>query len=122
MKLSLLFQYLRLFEKGTAIRRLCVVLIGIVSAWGLAFSIMAFVPCVPVYVFWEFVIDPTLVASATCYGFGAGNDNAAYILQCASNMLFDLLIFAIPVTLSLDKTTPLRQRIGMAVLLLLGAL
>ena len=119
IKLSLLFQYLRLYVKGTPLYRMVIVLLLIVSCWGLAFSFIAWVPCFPVDLFWNAILGQT---NGTCYGFANTIDRTTYVMHTASNMLFDVLIFAIPMTLPFDKSTPFKQRLGMGVLLFLGVL
>jgi len=117
--MSLLFQYLRLYKPGTPLHRLCIVLIVIVGLWGSAFSFIAWVPCFPVHLFWDAVIGAT---QGTCYGFANTLDRTTYIMHTGSNMLFDVIIFAIPMTLPFDKSTPFKQRVGMGALLFLGVL
>jgi len=119
IKISLLFQYLRLYEPRTALYRLCVILIVIVGLWGSAFSFIAWVPCFPVHLFWDAILGQT---AGTCYGFADTVDRTTYIMHTASNMLFDILIFAIPMTLPFNNTASFKQRLGISVLLFLGVL
>lgn len=44
IKLALLFQYLRILEKGTILYRFTFVMAVVVSMWGLVFTFLAFVP------------------------------------------------------------------------------
>lgn len=64
IKLSLLFQYLRIFDSGP-VRKLCIWLIVIISCWGAAFSFMAWLPCFPVRAYWDWSL-----AGARCYAYG----------------------------------------------------
>ncbi|OAA65666.1 hypothetical protein SPI_02453 [Niveomyces insectorum RCEF 264] len=118
MKLSLLFQYVRIFsESNPLLRRLCQVLLVIVGLWGLAFSFMAWVPCFPVYAYWDLVPD-----GGRCYGFGISTDRTAFVAHTAINMALDVFVLAIPVPIYFDGTAPLRTRAGLLILLLLGLL
>lgn len=52
VKVSLLFQYLRVFV-DPLLRRLCIGLIIITCAYAIAFCFMAWFPCIPVEGFWR---------------------------------------------------------------------
>ena len=65
IKLSLLFQYLRMFERGLT-RTLCIGMIVIISCWGIAYSIMAWFPCFPIQAYWDWSIT-----NAKCYAYGS---------------------------------------------------
>ncbi len=119
IKLSLLFQYLRIFEKGTAIRKLCIALIVLVSLWGFAYAFMAWVPCFPIHNMWD------ITPGAKCYSFGSQSPDdfaATFESHTAVNVLFDVLVLAIPIPLYFEKDTPMKARIGLVVLLLMGCL
>lgn len=118
VKLSLLFQYLRIYEHGTAYRYFCVFLIGLIGLWGSLFSFMAWVPCFPVSHYWE-ELDARY---KNCYGFGISTDRTTFVIHTAMNMLFDFHVLAIPLPLYFKGGTPLKTRIGMTALLLLGVL
>jgi len=119
MKLSLLFQYLRIFEPGTVVYRVVLLLIGVVSIWGAAFSFMAWFPCFPVHAYWDAVYPGD---KGVCYGFGSATTGAMYLIQTGTNMCFDLIVLAIPVPLYFEGATSKKQRIGMLVLFVLGCL
>jgi hypothetical protein len=96
VKLSLLFQYLRLFRGGYR-RITTIVLLALVTLWGCAFAFMGWVPCFPVSGFW----DKQQVPPAKCYGFGYRTlDEAKNTLFAfsGSNMILDLAIFLVPLT------------------------
>jgi hypothetical protein len=65
IKLSLLFQYLRVFEAG-AVRKLCIGMIVLISCWGFAYSFMGWFPCFPIRAYWDWSLT-----DATCYAYGA---------------------------------------------------
>ncbi|KAF9693665.1 hypothetical protein EKO04_008337 [Ascochyta lentis] len=95
IKVSLLLQYLRIFKAGR-MRWLCLGLLVLVSLWGLAYSIMGWFSCSPVSAAWH------RTAEAKCYGFGFGDREsfiAMFQAHSASNMFFDLAIFATPLVL-----------------------
>ena len=96
IKVSLLCQYLRFFTEGIR-RQLCIILLGILTLWGIAFSFMAWVPCFPVYGFWNRLSNPP----PTCYGFGYRtiSESKSFVLAfAATNMSFDIAIFLIPLS------------------------
>lgn len=86
VKLSLLFQYLRLLEinpdmKQPKTRIAIVVLIIATSIWGLVYSILAWVPCIPIDGHWNFS------ESATRYGYGS-DEVGAFVATCMCNNIF----------------------------------
>ncbi|KXJ86588.1 hypothetical protein Micbo1qcDRAFT_110462, partial [Microdochium bolleyi] len=118
IKLALLLQYLRVFERGTRIHSLCVITAVITALWGLAFSILAWVPCWPVSDFWD-------AASANqCFGFGSKIPDkvlATYAAHTSTNMLLDMIILAIPCTLFFAPDADRAQRVRLLVLLVMGS-
>lgn len=94
IKLSLLLQYLRLFRQG-ALRYMCMTMLAVIAGWGLAFSFLAWFPCLPVSGFWH------RTAQSKCYGFGYRTMNEAKMtlfVFAGTNMFFDIVIFMIPLT------------------------
>lgn len=77
---------------------------------------MAWVPCLPVAAYWN--LDP----SGQCYGFGILLDRTTFVAHTALNMVFDMLVFAVPVHLYFEKDSSTRTRMGMLALLTLGCL
>lgn len=101
VKLSLLTQYLRLFDENPHIaltrnlRRITLVFISLSSLWGFAYSFMAWVPCIPISGLW----NPT--ETAVRYGYGSQNIDVfvgTYISHATTNMAFDLAVFGIPLS------------------------
>ena len=118
VKVSLLFQYMRVME-GIMIRRLCVVMIVLVSLWGLAFTIIAWVPCDPVSAFWDLTIT-----DAKCWGFDSPDPDVfvgTYIGQTVVNMIFDIIIFLIPIPLYFRKDLTNKSRLALSGLFLIGS-
>jgi hypothetical protein len=96
IKLSLLFQYLRLF-RGDYRRNLVLGLLTIVAIWGSVFLFMTWFPCFPVSGFWDRYSSP----AAKCYGFGyrtVKEAKDALLAFSGSNMVLDLAIFLVPLT------------------------
>lgn len=136
IKLSLLFQYLRLLndhpEQGGgpgAQRPLRLVrlairgMIVVTATWGLIYSIIAWVPCAPVSADWNF--DDT---SAHRYGYGSLDTStfvATYLVHGACNMAIDIAIFTLPLFSRSMWATAGRQkqsRIAMICLYALGVM
>lgn len=47
IKVSLLFQYLRIFRNGIR-RTICIMLFATICVWGMVYSFISWVPCFPV--------------------------------------------------------------------------
>lgn len=80
VKLSLLFQYLRLLDEDPETKqpktRIAIIsLIVITSIWGVVYSILAWVPCIPVEGHWHFD------ENATRYGYGS-DEVAPFVATC----------------------------------------
>jgi hypothetical protein len=119
MKICLLSQYLRLFTEDVRARRVCWFFIVLSSLWGLAFSIIALVPCVPVYGFWDWSIK------SYCYGFGSRVSNeiaGTYAAHVTTNVALDLIVLAIPIPLYFKTFRQKKQRVGFSIMVLLGIL
>ncbi len=117
IKLSLLFQYLRVVKRGTFTWKICVFLIIIISLWGFAFSFMAWVPCFPIHKYWDYMMR----IPGKCYGFGISTDRTTFVIYTSINMVLDLTVFAIPITL-FQRDLSLKSRVGMVILVLMGCL
>lgn len=118
IKVSLLLQYMRIFHDGIR-RNVCMVLLGLVVMWGLAFSFMAWFPCFPVSGFWNRTLQPP----AKCYGFGYRTvpEVKITILGFAgTNMAFDIAIFIVPLTEYWRKDLGKKQALAMTGLFTLG--
>ncbi|KAH7029558.1 uncharacterized protein B0I36DRAFT_432308 [Microdochium trichocladiopsis] len=118
VKLSLLLQYLRLYETGR-MRLFTKAMFCVVLAWGLVFASLAWIPCNPVSDYW------TWGRERNCWGFGADNLEhfvATYTTQAASNMFFDIVVLCIPLPKYFSKDINRQTRGGLAGLFALGAL
>lgn len=121
IKLALLFQYLRLLGRGSTARVVTIITIVVVSMWGFAFAFLAWVPCVPVRAYWNLFIPDS---EATRYGYGSHDQAvfvATYLTNAATNMVLDLVTFAIPMSLWLDRSVQGKTRMALFGLFVLGA-
>ena len=118
IKLSLLLQYLRLFRQGT-LRYVTMILLCAVAAWGIAFSFLAWFPCLPVSGLWDRKPD------SMCYGFGyrtANETKMTLLLFASTNMFFDIVIFLIPLTEFFRPGLRKKQVMAMAGLFTMGSI
>ncbi|KAI1275874.1 hypothetical protein F5Y07DRAFT_368243 [Xylaria sp. FL0933] len=116
-KLCLLSQYLRLFEDDPRARKVCWFFIVVSALWGLAFSVIAIVPCVPLSGFWNWT------EKSYCYGFGSKNSmaiGATYAAHVSTNVILDLSVLAIPIPLYFQTFRLKKQRVGFTIIILLG--
>lgn len=107
IKLSLLFQYLRMLNDQSEscetvrtgkqpkfLRVAVIVLITITSIWGFIYSVLAWVPCIPISADWEF--DNT---TAVRYGYGTDDKDTfvtTFVVHGACNMAIDIAILFLP--------------------------
>ncbi|KAI0172994.1 hypothetical protein GGR52DRAFT_431026 [Hypoxylon sp. FL1284] len=119
IKEALLLQYLRVFNKGVVMKRLLHALIVFTALWGIAYSFLAWVPCVPVEEFWN--LQQTV--DANCFGYGSQYARpfiATFTTHAAINMALDILVLVIPVPLFFDKGTSVWTRVRLVGLLSMG--
>jgi hypothetical protein len=116
IKLSLLFQYLRVFDRGTFDYRLAQVLLILIAIWGSVFSFMAWFSCLPnPSAFWK-------MTNKGCYG--AASSNTMLVVRwieahAGINVVFDVAVLLLAFRLIKTKDAP-STKIGMAVLLSMG--
>jgi hypothetical protein len=118
IKLSLLFQFLRMFDKGTWAHKASIAGILLVTAWGLAFVLIAVFPCSYIPDAWN-----VLSRDAHCWGYASQNPDlftATFVSHNLINTVFDIYITVIPFQLYFQPDVTLRQRLGLMVLLLMG--
>ncbi|KXH60897.1 hypothetical protein CSAL01_06384 [Colletotrichum salicis] len=97
IKIAILLQYLRTFERGSKSRIFTIVMICVVAMWGAAFIFLAWVPCIPVAAYWDWSMP-----YRGRWGFGtqvAEELIRTYEAHATSNMILDFIIFAIPLPL-----------------------
>ncbi|ORY70040.1 uncharacterized protein BCR38DRAFT_520903 [Pseudomassariella vexata] len=117
MKLSLLFQYLRIFKQGTFLRRFTIVMIVVIALWGAAFSFISWVPCFPIAGYWDLTI------SAKCYGYGspyAKEFAQTFETHAGMNMIFDIIVLGIPISIYFEKGSSAGTRMRLLGLFAMG--
>lgn len=90
----MLFQYLRIYDKGSKFYAATLAIIVFTSLWGLSYSIIGWVPTVPVAGFWNMEMP------ATRYGYGSLDVKSfvgTYESHAAINMLLDAVVLAVAV-------------------------
>lgn len=118
IKLSLLFQFLRLFDKGTWPYRASTIGIVLVTLWGLTFTTLSIFPCTNISDAWNI-----FSRDARCWGYGSQDPDwftATLVSHNLINTLFDIYITAIPLQLYFQPDVTARTRLGLMVLLLMG--
>jgi hypothetical protein len=118
IKISLLLQYLKLFRKGL-LRHITIILLVLVTLWGLGFSFLAWFPCIPVSGMWDRTRD------SKCYGFGAAVLSEVRVVLftfASTNMFLDVVIFAIPLTEYFRPGLRRKQILAMTGLFFLGSI
>jgi hypothetical protein len=118
IKLALLFQYLDFFPKRSFQRRFTICIAVLIGLWGAAFTFMGWFPCFPVDEYWNVLRD-----SGTCYGYGSSYATsfvATYEFHSGLNMIFDVIVLAIPIPIYFTKDTSRRTRLGLIGLFITG--
>jgi hypothetical protein len=116
-KISLLLQYLRLFERGL-VYSACKGLLVAVSIWGFIFVFMSTVPCFPIEGYWNFTV------TAKCYGLGFSDYESlriTLIVFPSLDMLFSILIYFLPLTMYLKSGLTSRQVLALIILFVSGS-
>lgn len=119
IKLSQLFQFLRLFEKGTWAHRASIGGIIVISIWGTVYTLLSMFPCADISHAWN-----VLARDARCWAYASQNPDeftATIVSHNILNTFFDIYIIAIPFQLYSKPGLSLRTRLGLLVLLLMGA-
>lgn len=128
VKISLLTQYLRLIQerpdiKQNKLRITIIVLLVVVSIWGIIWSILAWIPCWPIEADWDFT-DTT----ATRWAYGTRRVDtfiATFYNHGATNMILDIVVISLPVvsrSLWESAEAQKQSRVGMLCLFALGGL
>jgi hypothetical protein len=119
IKLSLLCQFLRLFDKGTWQYRASIVGLVIVTLWAIPFLILSLFPCARVPDAWN-----VFARDAHCWGYASQNPDqftATLVSHNLINTLLDVYIIAIPLPMYFQADVSARTRRGLLILLLMGA-
>lgn len=127
IKLSILFQFLRLLNDHSGadnrqpkwLRLVVKILLVITAIWGIVFSILAWVPSIPVSADWTFTDT-----SATRYGYGSDDINTfatTFMVHGATNMAIDIAMFSVPLfSRSMWATAGRQQQSRIAMICLYG--
>ncbi|KAK2031362.1 hypothetical protein LX32DRAFT_671741 [Colletotrichum zoysiae] len=117
IKISLLFQYLRIYDQPSFTRRACIFAIVLITMWAITYSFLSWVPCVPVRAYWDWSVP----AKRWAYGsLEAEVFSATFESHSAANIALDLLVLMIPVPLYFKPGVPLKSRLGLLALLSMG--
>ncbi|TEA16146.1 hypothetical protein C8034_v001061 [Colletotrichum sidae] len=119
IKVAILLQYLRTFERGSKSRRLTILMLFITVIWGTVYIFLAWIPCVPVRAYWDWSIGPS-----KRWAFGsqiAEELIRTYEIHATSNMILDFIIFAIPLPLYFNSDVSKKSRKSVLGLFLLGS-
>lgn len=117
VKVSLLLQYLRVYKSGPW-RTTCIVLLVVVSLWGLAYSFMMWFPCFPVRAYWDWSVE------SNCYGYGVKTPAPfarMWYGHVSLNMLFDTIIVSLATPIYFRPGLSKREMFGIAGLFSMGA-
>ncbi|KAH7397476.1 hypothetical protein BKA66DRAFT_408770 [Pyrenochaeta sp. MPI-SDFR-AT-0127] len=128
IKLSILFQYLRLFSdtasstttaKYRLARRLTWTLIVLTTVWGLTFFLLALFSCNPIAKYWQ----PYL--AGMCIGWGTKVPEKffpMYLSHSVTNMLLDLLVLTLPIPFLRMLRLAGKSKAGLITLFSLGCI
>ncbi|CAN8101887.1 unnamed protein product [Discula destructiva] len=103
IKLAILLQYLRVYEKKSRCYTATIITIVTVTLWSLIYAVLAWVPTLPVYAFWN------LKMPATRYAFGSLEVEpfvSVYTSLTASNMALDIITLGLAAPLSFYRRDP----------------
>ncbi|KAF9892322.1 hypothetical protein FE257_002099 [Aspergillus nanangensis] len=112
VKLSLLISYLRFLTKAIH-RKLTWGMIGLTTAWGIAYMITMFTACIPLRAYWE-----TLQSDSE----NCTNKSSATMSFSITNMVTDLMVLVVPIPVLWNLKLPMRERLGLIALMSLGLL
>jgi len=116
IKLSLLFQYLRIFEEGRFVYHFTQIMAGVIGLWGFSFIFMGWFACFP---------SPAAFWNRTNKGCYASFDpNPSVVVKTieghsGANVGFDFIVLAIAFRLLWEKNGPVNKK-GLAALLFMG--
>ncbi|KAJ0307868.1 uncharacterized protein N0V96_006304 [Colletotrichum fioriniae] len=109
-----------MFERNTKSRFVTIVVIYITALWGVAYSFIAWIPCLPVSAFWDLAST-----TDTRWAFGSRDPiifAKSFESHVGMNVALDLIVFAIPIPLFLEAGTRTKSRLGLLGLFTMGVL
>lgn len=110
-KMSILFQYRRVFSTTPRMRLACNLLIGFLAVYGTWTIVSAWANCVPIAKFW----DPTI--AGFCF-----DKEALWFSNSAIHIVTDLLILIYPMPVIQSLQLPSRQKYALMAVFALGGL
>lgn len=111
VRMSILFLYLRLFNKNRGFRIACYVLLVVNTLWFVGEMCVVWLICQPAASNWDSSIK----------GY-CGNLSAAYIAVHVSNLMVDLLVAGLPVQVLWRLQMPTGKKLGVMAMFALVAL
>lgn len=118
IKISLLLQYLRVFERGTFTYRFTQVMLVFLSLWGFTWAFLCWGICLP---------DPSAYWRGTGKGcYATGSSDVAVVVKSIEahsgvNVVQDFIVLSIPIRLLFIKDAPVDKK-SLLGLLFMGAL
>ncbi|KAL1967975.1 hypothetical protein VTN77DRAFT_2392 [Rasamsonia byssochlamydoides] len=109
-KISILFQYLRIFP-GRPIRIACYTIMGIVCSYSLWAVVSGYLNCIPVARFWDRSIP------GNCLNF-----EALWFFNAAMNLLTDMVLLILPMPVLNSLQLPRKQRLALMGVFAVGGL
>jgi hypothetical protein len=114
IKISLLLQYLRVYERGTITYRFTQLTLVLVALWGFSFAFIHIFPCFPTPAsFWD------LLTPRGCYGIGSRDISeltGTIKGHSASNFFLDVLVFLLAVRLQFLEDAQSNRKSMLAIL------
>lgn len=109
-KISIVFQYIRIFTQRKT-QRLCYIMVGILSVYGIWTLCGSFFMCIPIAYFWDKTINGHCM-----------NQLAFWFSNSALNIATDIMVFAFPMPLLKALQLPRNQKIGLMFVFAFGGL
>ncbi|KAI2615090.1 hypothetical protein GGR54DRAFT_308286 [Hypoxylon sp. NC1633] len=111
IKISLVLFYRRIF-RGNRFYLITTILLYFICGWGVSFFLAILLECIPVSQAWL----PQSQRDGQCY-----NPLPAFDAMATTNMIIDIAILTIPQPIVWKLNMPLRRRVGISIIFLLGA-
>ena len=108
---SMVFLYLRIFI-AKYFRRLCYVSLAVVISWTIASTFATMFQCVPIAASWDKSIKDARCTHSDAFWYSYG----------ITNLITDAIIFALPMREVSRLHLPRREKIGIMLVFLMGAL
>lgn len=110
-KVSMVFLYLRIFI-AKYFRRLCYASLAVVASWTVASTVATICQCLPIAASWDKSITDARCTHSDAFWYSYG----------ITNLITDAIIFALPMREVSRLHLPRREKIGIMLVFLMGAL